>query len=75
MECGIKLHDVKRPVASLPNKREIQNFIVVAWIFFRTPLPPKAAAALTWRYAAFKNKSPCHALSTLPLLVKSWGYI
>lgn len=75
MECGIKLHDVKHPVASLPNKRNNQNFILVPVQFLDPPPPPQAMAALTWQYAAFKNKSPCHGLSALPLPVKTWGYI
>lgn len=34
---------------------------------------PRSAAALTWQYTEFKNKSPCHVLSALPLPVKSGG--
>lgn len=74
MECGIKLHDVKGPVLSLPNQRKIQNVILVAWIyFFRRAPPPGRLLLFAGSILPFKNKSPCIALSALPLLGKRWG--
>lgn len=72
MESGIKLHGVKHPVGfSLP---KIQNFILVAWIFFfffKVCSLSGRLLLLLGNMLPFKNKSPCFALSALPLLGKS----
>lgn len=79
MERGIKMHEVKNPFCSLFNSGKVkegaqENTQALFLGVHPSKCPHQSAAALTWPWAALKNKSPCCVLSALPLPLKGGGY-